>query len=155
MSFWDWAVDVYGRDGVADICLELQDAAGQNVPLILWAAWSGEVDPDRIEEAVEIARAWDETAVGPLRAVRRALKPRRLDMDDGARESVRAQVKAVELFAERALMTALGAVSSPSPAPGAPLTAMAAAAKAWNGQVPRDGLTRLAQRLSANGSNAI
>ena len=40
MRLWDWAVAAYGADGVADACLELQDAAGQNVPLLLWAAWT-------------------------------------------------------------------------------------------------------------------
>ncbi|HRJ63367.1 MAG TPA: DUF2390 domain-containing protein, partial [Brevundimonas sp.] len=31
MSLWDWALKAYAADGVADACLELQDAAGQNV----------------------------------------------------------------------------------------------------------------------------
>ena len=39
MRLWDWAVAAYGADGVAPACLELQDAAGQNVPLLLWAGW--------------------------------------------------------------------------------------------------------------------
>ena len=39
MSLWDWAVAAYSAEGVAEACLELQDSAGQNIPLLLWAAW--------------------------------------------------------------------------------------------------------------------
>ncbi|MDI6624629.1 MAG: TIGR02444 family protein, partial [Brevundimonas sp.] len=37
-DLWDWAVRAYASDGVGDACLHLQDAAGQNVPLLLWAS---------------------------------------------------------------------------------------------------------------------
>ena len=118
MRLWDWARTAYAVDGVADACLELQDAAGQNVPLLLWAAWCAAEgrapDEDALEAAGDTARAWQDTAIGPLRAVRRALKPRAPDLDDGDREAVRAQVKAVELEAERCLLAALEALA---PAP--------------------------------------
>ncbi|OZA82811.1 MAG: TIGR02444 family protein, partial [Caulobacter sp. 39-67-4] len=40
MTLWDWALQVYARQDVADACLSLQDAHGQNVPYLLWAAWA-------------------------------------------------------------------------------------------------------------------
>ena len=154
MSLWDWALTAYAADGVADACLELQDAAGQNVPLLLWAAWcaaEGRVpDEDALEAAGDTARAWQETAIAPLRAVRQALKPRAPDLDDADRESVRAQVKAVELEAERRLLAALEALSpAPTGPPQPPIATMVAAARVWSPMTPRAGLIRLADRLPA------
>ncbi len=154
MSLWDWALKAYAADGVADACLELQDAAGQNVPLLLWAGWcagTGRVpDEDALEAAGDTARAWQETAIAPLRAVRKALKPRAPDLDDADREAVRAQVKAVELDAERRLLAALEALApAPSGQPQPPIALLAAAARIWSPMVPRALLVRLADRLPA------
>ena len=154
MSLWDWALKAYAADGVADACLELQDAAGQNVPLLLWAGWcagTGRVpDEDALEAAGDTARAWQETAIAPLRAVRKALKPRAPDLDDADREAVRAQVKAVELDAERRLLAALEALApAPCGPPQPPIALLAAAARVWSPMVPRALLVRLADRLPA------
>jgi uncharacterized protein (TIGR02444 family) len=154
MSLWDWALKAYAADGVADACLELQDAAGQNVPLLLWAGWcagTGRVpDEDALEAAGDTARAWQETAIAPLRAVRKALKPRAPDLDDADREGVRAQVKAVELDAERRLLAALEALApAPCGPPQPPIAQLAAAARVWSPMVPRALLVRLADRLPA------
>jgi uncharacterized protein (TIGR02444 family) len=154
MSLWDWALTAYAADGVAEACLELQDSAGQNIPLLLWAAWcaaEGRMpDEDALEAAGDTARAWQEIAIAPLRAVRRALKPRAPDLDDDAREAVRAQVKAVELEAERRLLTALEALAPPPTRPlQPPLGTMVAAARVWSPITPRAGLVRLAERLPA------
>ena len=154
MRLWDWALAAYGADGVAPACLELQDAAGQNVPLLLWAAWCAAEgrtpDEDALEAAGDTARAWQETAIAPLRAIRRALKPRAPDLDDEAREAVRAQVKAVELEAERRLLTALEALApAPTTRPQPPIALMAAVARVWSPMVPRTLLVQLADRLPA------
>ncbi|MGV3577974.1 TIGR02444 family protein [Brevundimonas sp.] len=155
MSLWDWALAAYAKPGVAEACLELQDAGGQNVCLLLWAAWAAgtgqSLDADARADACDIARAWDDAAIAPLRAVRRRLKGRILDMDDPAREAVRAQVKATELLAERHLLAALEAASRPAERPAAPpLTdALAAVCRDWSGTAPRALLTVLSTRLSA------
>ena len=154
MSLWDWALTAWAADGVADACLELQDAAGQNVPLLLWAAWCAAEgrtpDEDTLEAAGDTARAWQETAIAPLRAVRRALKPRAPDLEDVAREAVRSRVRAVELEAERCLLIALEALApAPSGPPRPPLDTLVAAARVWSPMTPRTGLIRLADRLPA------
>lgn len=154
MNLWDWAVAAYSADGVAEACLELQDSAGQNIPLLLWAAWCAAEgrapDEDALEAAGDTARGWQETAIAPLRAVRRALKPCAPDLDDADREAVRSQVKAVELDAERRLLTALEALAPASSGPPRlPLPAMVAAARVWSPTTPRAGLVRLAERLPA------
>ena len=154
MSLWDWARAAYAAEGVADACLELQDAAGQNIPLLLWAAWcavEGRVpDADALEAAGDTARAWQETAIAPLRAVRRALKARAPDLDDADREAIRAQVQAAELEAERRLLMALEALSpAPSRPPQPPIALLVAAARVWSPMTPRAGLVQLADRLPA------
>jgi len=153
-DLWDWAVRAYASEGVSDACLHLQDAAGQNVPLLLWAAWAArtgrEPDADTLEAACDIARAWQETAIAPLREVRRALKGRNPDLEDADREAIRAQVKAVELEAERRLLAALEALApSPGSAPRPVLEALIAAARQWSPMTPRPGLIALAERLPA------
>lgn len=154
MSLWDWVLEVYSADGVAEACLELQDAAGQNVPLLLWAAWCAAEgrapDKDALEAAGDTARAWQETAIAPLRAVRRALKSRAPDLDDADREAIRVQVKAVELEAERRLLAALEILTpAPSEPPQPPTTMLVAAARVWSPMTPRAGLARLANCLPA------
>jgi len=154
MTLWDWALAAYAADGVADACIELQDAAGQNVPLLLWAAWCAAEarapDADALEAASDTARAWQETAIAPLRVVRQALKSRAPDLDDTAREAVRAQVKAVELEAERHLMAALEALAPAAGGPVRPaLAALVAIARVWSPITPRVGLVQLADRLPA------
>ena len=153
-DLWDWAVRAYAANGVGEACLHLQDAAGQNVPLLLWAAWTARtgraLDADTLEAACDIARAWQETAIAPLRAVRRAMKGRNPDLEDTDREAVRAQVKAVELEAERRLLVALEGLSAPSAGPPRPvLEALIAVSRQWSAMTPRPGLTALAERLPA------
>ena len=149
MSLWDWAVAAYARPGVDEACLSLQDDDGQSVPLLLWAAWRGPVDPDDVEAAVDAARSWHGAAIEPLRAVRRLLKKPISDMEDGPRLTLRDQVKAVELAAERGLLEALEQIAGPPPATGFdPLPSMVAAARLWSDRTPRQGLITLAGRLS-------
>ena len=153
-GLWDWSVRAWAAPGVGETCVELQDAAGQNAPLLLWAAWAARtgraVDEDALEAACDIARAWQETTVAPLRAVRRALKSRNPDLEDADREAVRAQVKAVELDAERSLLLALEALTgSPTGAPRPVPEALIAVARQWSSVTPRAGLTQLAERLPA------
>jgi uncharacterized protein (TIGR02444 family) len=134
-EFWDWAVAVYARPGVAEACLELQDTYRQNVPLLLWAAWRG----GDVAAAAALARQWDGEVIAPLRGVRRRLKGR-----SGA-ESLREQVKAVELEAERTLMAALEALAGPVPDE----RALAAAAAAWGVAPPSEALARLRAAITA------
>ncbi|MGV9010118.1 TIGR02444 family protein [Brevundimonas sp.] len=153
-GLWPWVLTAYAAPGVSAACLELQDTAGQNVPLLLWTAWSAAtgraLDEDTRDAACDTARVWEETAVAPLRAVRRALKHKAVDMDDDDREAVRSQVKAAELDAERRLLLALEALSSaPSGAARPPIDALVAIARSWSSSIPRPGLTRLAQSLPA------
>lgn len=153
-SFWDWALKAYAAPDVQEACLQLQDGTSQNVPLLLWAAWTAAtgraLDEDTIEGACDCARAWDEAAVSPLRTLRRSLKGVNPDIDDAAREALRDQVKAVELSAERHLMAGLEALApAPAGSPKPYIDALVAVARVWTRVVPRPALTTLAERLPA------
>ena len=89
MDLWSWAVSVYGREGVADAALALQDEHGQCVPLLLWAAFTRPVAPDLIDRAVSLARTWEAVAILPLRAARRGLKADLPGAPAEAREALR------------------------------------------------------------------
>ncbi len=153
-DLWAWSVRTYVAPGVADACLHLQDAQGHNVPLLLWAAWAAgagrPLDQDTIEAACDCARAWETSAINPLRAVRRALKGPVPDIDNTAREALRDQVKAVELAAERGLLAGLEALAPPPSGPSGPaIDALVAVARVWSRVVPRLALIALADRLPA------
>lgn len=146
MGVWEWALAAYGRPGVAEACLTLQDDHGQNVPLLLWAVWAEAEDPGLVARAAEVTRAWDLAAVAPLRAVRRTLKAPHPAIGDAARESLREDVKAAELRAERVLLETLADLGPRYG--GAPaLKALEAASRAWGTPAPPEALAALAAAL--------
>ena len=147
---WDWAVAAYARPGVADACLELQDAHGQNVPLLLFAAWTAaeglHADLDR---AAALARTWETTAGANLRAARRNLKPPLDGFDSDAQGRLRAAVKAAELDGERLLLAALERLADQTAPPSPVLAALQTAAEAHGAALPQAVLVRLAAALEA------
>jgi uncharacterized protein (TIGR02444 family) len=149
MRLWDWALEVYARQDVADACLHLQDAHGQNVPYLLWAAWAaGEGRQADLKQAAALMKSWDKDVGASLRGVRRALKPARLDVADEAREDLRDAIKQVELKGERVLMESLESLSGPAGPPIEVLDGLKSAAAA-SGDPPRtSALERLAKTLS-------
>lgn len=134
-EFWDWAVAVYARPGVAEACLDLQDRYSQNVPLLLWAIWRGGDDLT----AVDTATQWEGEVIGPLRYARRNLKRLR-----GA-EAIREGVKAMELEAERALMTELEGLASGPVDPDA----LERVVERWGGKPPQADLDHLRALITA------
>jgi uncharacterized protein (TIGR02444 family) len=145
-DLWDWAVRAYAGEGVAEACLNLQDDHGQCVPLLLWAAWRGEAS--QAEAAAQIARDWQAVIV-PLRDARRRLKTEVSADDEADRLVLRAQVKAVELQAEKVLLARLAALSGgKSMLNQGVATSLRAAAAAWGGPVPEDALSRLVEALT-------
>ena len=147
MSIWDWAQAAYGRPGVAEACLTLQDLYGQQTCLLLWAVWAGETDPGRLSRAARAVRAWDESAIQPIRQARRALKAEYPPIEDGAREALREAVKGCELFAERAVLEGLANLVGRRPGTADPLEALEAASNAWGSPAPRPALADLAAAL--------
>lgn len=153
MSLWSWAVEAYGRTGVAPAALALQDDQGQCVPLLLWAAWARPIDPDLIGRAVDLARAWEAAAILPLRTARRGLKTPLPGAEASARETLRARVKADELESERLLLGALEALGGSGGAD--PETALAAVATAWGGVTDAAALGQLTRALESMQRNGV
>jgi len=146
---WPFAVRVYARPGVQPLLIELQDAHGQCVSLLLWALWlcAGKrvFEPARLAEAVRWARTWSAAVVDPLRQMRRNLKRPLAGEPDAERQGLRRQVADLELEAERIL---LGMLETASPAADAESVDAARALEttvaAWGESAPLPLLRRLA-----------
>ena len=152
LALWDWSLRAYADPRVRELLLDLQDVNEQNVCLLLWAAWAGQsgrrLDADSFDEAVDLARAWEDNVVRPLRGLRRTLKKGVPDLDSSAREAVCQEIKTVELSAERASLAALQAVpEADSGKVHSVEAALVAAARAWGGRTPRLRLQALAELL--------
>jgi uncharacterized protein (TIGR02444 family) len=147
-ALWPYALEAYGRPGAEPLLLQLQDAHGQCVAYLLWSLWmaaSGRAaDEAALRSGAELARAWQDAAIAPLRRLRRDLKSDAKPGPKAARERLRDGVKQLELDAERMLLQMLEE-ASPAPGGGAsPLQSLTAAARAWGGDPPAALLARLA-----------
>jgi uncharacterized protein (TIGR02444 family) len=105
-SLWDYAVDLYGRTGVRDACLDLQDRLGLDVDLLLFAVWSAmvikaQLDADAFRECIQLTEDWRENVVKPLRGLRRTTRQGVAGADDADAGQIADQLQAVELEAER------------------------------------------------------
>ena len=153
MSYWDWAVEAHGREGVDAALTDLQDAHGQCVAYLLWAAWAAAegrpLDAAALAAGADLAARWEAAATGPLRQARRGLKPSLPPIDDSVREGLREQVRKAEFAAEHLLMQTLEA-SAPAPAgpPSDLAAALTAAAAAWRQPAPAKALDDLASRIA-------
>lgn len=146
MSIWTWALEAYGRPGVPQAALALQDQHGQNTSFLLWAVYAEVDDPALLARAAAAAQSWDALALTPLRGIRRALKPPHPPVADDAREALREAVKAAELQAERVLLETLGDLTEGKG--GAPaLQTLEAASAAWGKPAPGHALAVLAAAL--------
>ncbi|MFG1465470.1 TIGR02444 family protein [Xanthobacter sp. DSM 24535] len=104
-SLKTFALDLYGREGVSAACLRLQEKAGLNVNLLLFAAWFGgcrrrELSSDTAMAAEAHVAAWHREVVLPLRAVRRRLKTGPPPAPGERSAMLRSKVQAIEIEAE-------------------------------------------------------
>ncbi len=113
---WPFAVALYSAPGVREFCLELQDEHDVDVPVLLAVVWlHGEgfsLDRTDLAGLCTVSMPWQTQVVGPLRNARRALRDtsrpgRALGIESGARQSLKADLQALELRAERLQLEAL------------------------------------------------
>jgi len=127
VNLWEFSLFVYGKSGVPDACLTLQDSHALDVNLVLFCLWlatdSRCLAGAEVEEAIALSTAWRQKMISPLRALRTEMKEwpseesvsafsQRTDF-----EELRNKVKAVELEAERwqqQMLTSLVGRSQPS-----------------------------------------
>jgi uncharacterized protein (TIGR02444 family) len=112
-ALWRFSLALYARPGVAEALIALQDRAGCDVNLVLFALWLGAARGHRLDRAGLVAA---ETAIAPigrdivvpLRQLRRHLKTEpAADLQD-----LRRRLLALELAAERHVQYRLAATAS-------------------------------------------
>lgn len=99
---WNYSVGVYGRPGVKDACLALQDQGGADVSLLLFLCWvaqsgRGRLARAEVQKAMAVVAVWRVQILTPLRRVRSRLKAARVSEEAPLRE----KLLQAELDAER------------------------------------------------------
>lgn len=120
LELWAFAVALYARRDVSAQCISLQDDFGLDVPLALFSIWAGRRGGLARADAIragEVSAAWRNRVVAPVRSARRAMKgaAAAFGCDHDALESLRADVKRLELAAEKAQLSALSHVAAGAP----------------------------------------
>ena len=112
--FWKFSLKFYSQKPVPSACLTLQDGAGVDVNVMLFAlflASQGRALSTADMRAIDGAVAdWRVSAVVSLRTARRFLKEPPATFDNPATATLRDRVKAIELEAERLQQEALYAL---------------------------------------------
>jgi uncharacterized protein (TIGR02444 family) len=130
LRLWHFSCAFYAQPGVSEALIALQDRAGLDVNLILFALWRGACGLGRLSHAELIAAeccAGPITAaiVLPLRVLRRKLRSDR----DADVQRFRARIKTLEIAAERIVQRRLALLAG-TPASDVTPAARAAAAQA-------------------------
>src|SRR5262245_61392175 len=107
-ALWRFSLALYGRPGVSEALITLQDRAGCDVNLMLFALWSGVSQGSRLTIgelacADLMARPVRADIVEPLRTLRRKLRGE----PDADVQRLRKGIKALELAAEKAIQSRL------------------------------------------------
>ena len=141
-DLWNFSQRLYACPGIEAACLQLQ-ASGADICLLLTALWLEQrqvaCSKARIEALHKISVPWQEGVIKPLRQLRQDWRSRA--PQDQQLALLRKQVKALELQAEKTLLSRLEhcARSWPSQKAGSWLITLAGAA----GRDNRDALDRL------------
>lgn len=120
-AFWEFSLRVYRQKGVADACLQLQDRFGADVNLVLYLCWlasrrAGPLDGAEVEAIVGATADWRDGVVRPLRTIRRRMKEAFDAVPLALSETLRSEVKRIELESERLLQAVLYARETGAPA---------------------------------------
>ena len=119
MNFWNFSLQLYGKPGVGQACVALQDGLGLDVNLLLFCCWHGRenraLSEQDIRRAMAAAEPWQREVVQPLRAVRRRLKAGVPPVPALESEALRRKVNDLELEGERIAQATLEALPTPSP----------------------------------------
>ncbi|MDY7536114.1 TIGR02444 family protein [Pseudomonas sp. Bout1] len=107
-DLWSFALSTYARPGAEDACLRLQ-AQGADVCLLLCGLWLEQrgvaPQPSRVQALQDACGPWQADVVEPLRKIR--MQWRATAQHDAELGALRERVKALELEAERLLLSRL------------------------------------------------
>ena len=103
---WAFSLERYGRPGVSEACLALQDTLRADVNVVLLCLWMAQegrhIGTNTLAEIIDgMAGSWHRDVVVPIRAARKAMKGRTVGADGSGVEAVRDRVKAVEIACEK------------------------------------------------------
>ena len=112
-AFWRFSLALYARPGVADALIGLQDRAGRDVNLLLYALWLGvrgvRLDTPALAAATAAIGPIDTGVVAPLRRLRRKLR----GTGDPQLAGLRRRILGLELAGERSVQNCLEALPAP------------------------------------------
>ena len=117
--FWNFSLETYSADGVAEACLDLQDRRGCDVNILLFCCWLGvsgrpTLTADRLRAILRMSDEWQAEIVKPLRQVRRLLKDKTYSaVLPETVEAARRRVADAELAAEHAEQLKLAGLYNP------------------------------------------
>jgi len=117
--FWNFSLELYAGEGVAEACLDLQDRRGCDVNILLFCCWLGAsgrptLTADRLRAILKTSESWQSGIVKPLREVRRLLKDRPWpEALPETVDAVRRRVADAELAAEHAEQLKLASLHAP------------------------------------------
>lgn len=117
--FWNFSLEIYAADGVAEACLDLQERRGCDVNILLFCCWLGAsgrptLTADRLRSILKASDVWQSEVVQPLRRLRRILKDRPWrDTLPETVDAVRRRVADAELAAEHAEQLKLAGLHAP------------------------------------------
>jgi uncharacterized protein (TIGR02444 family) len=116
--FWNFSLEIYNGEGVAEACLDLQERRGCDVNILLFCCWLGAsgrptLSAERLRTILKASDPWQAEIVRPLRALRKLLKDRPLEGAPETVESVRRRVADAELAAEHAEQLKLASLYAP------------------------------------------
>lgn len=103
---WQFALTFYGRDGVANACLKLQELVGADVNVLIFSIYAARhhhclLGPVQLAQADAIVEPWRSDVVVALRRLRIRLRTGPSPAPNSNTEILRSQIKAAELLAER------------------------------------------------------
>ena len=113
---WDFVLNYYGRKGVSEALIRLQDDHGIDVNMLLFLAWMAAqgkcLSPDDVKFVSTTSHVWQRSVVVPIRAVRRLLKENAPLVPADAAAAFRKKVQAIELEGEQLQLNAMAAMAA-------------------------------------------
>lgn len=107
-NFWNFSVDLYSQERVADACLDLQNSYGIDVNMLLFCYWHGlnlgAFPEATLAQTLALSQTWKREVVQPLRNVRQWMKLQKSEfsnMNHAQFETLRSRIKFDELAAEK------------------------------------------------------
>jgi uncharacterized protein (TIGR02444 family) len=105
-EFWSFSLEFYAVSGVSECLINLQDRFGADANLLLFCCWCGvsgrpPVDEPQLREAMAQTGVWQSEIVQRLRSLRRDMKTGVDGVPLSDSNSVREEIKRLEIKCER------------------------------------------------------